>query len=112
MSWSQAVSTVSSTEYIIQSLKLSFVHYNLTYLQHWELSSALYNHSYMAYLRMAVTSPRILVLPLHFEGQPRGEVLRPIFHLSNYTSRTKKVIGHEHIDDRTGLMCATILVPG
>jgi hypothetical protein len=72
-------------------------------------------HGGMAYLRMAATSPRTLVLPLHFEGQTRGEVLpqlRPTFHSSNYTSRTKKVVGHEHIDDRTGLMCATILVPG
>jgi hypothetical protein len=95
MSRSQTVSTISSTEYIIQSLNLSFVHYNLTYVQRWTLST--------------------LVLPLHFEGQTRGEVLpqlRPTFHSSNYTSRTKKVVGHEHIDDRTGLMCATILVPG
>jgi hypothetical protein len=82
MSRSQTVSTVSSVECIIQSLNLSFVLDNLTCVCECKACSVLDAlqrcATILPWLRMAATSPRTLVLPLHFEGQPRGVVL----HLS------------------------------
>jgi hypothetical protein len=79
MSRSQTVSTISSTEYIIQSLNLSFVHYNLTYVQRWTLSSAPCNRSSMGAWHTFGWRQRALE-PLCYLSTSRGKHEVKCFH--------------------------------
>jgi hypothetical protein len=102
MSRSQTVSTVSSAEYIIQSLNLSFVHDNLTCVQRREHFSAPYSSLSMAYLRMTAASPRILVLPPYLSTSRGNHEVRCsvlLSHLSLITSHVtyQNVIAHSSI---------------